>query len=181
VHLTILESRPRFEGAELATNLLTEVSSASEELRLHVCVVPDCAMASIVTATDVLLLGAEYIAANGDICSKMGSLATAICMGKLQPNAKVVVIGDGDKIGPMRPSELPTECHSVDAITKGWSCWTKEALEMVKDKIEIFTDSQEWVPKDLIDVYVTDSGLMDAEQLASYVEDISNMETALFG
>jgi translation initiation factor 2B subunit (eIF-2B alpha/beta/delta family) len=181
VHLTILEYRPRFDGAELATNLLTEVYSASEDLRLHVCVVPDCAMASIVTATNVLLLSADYIAANGNVCSKMGSLAAAICVKKLQPNSKVVIIGDGDKIGPMRPGELSTECHSVDVITKGWSRCTKEALQIVKDKIEIFTDSQEWVPKDLIDVYVTDSGLMDAEQLASYVEDISNLETALFG
>jgi translation initiation factor 2B subunit (eIF-2B alpha/beta/delta family) len=181
VHLTVLDSRPRFDGADLATNLLDWVGEIDAESRLHICVVPDCAVASVVKSIDILLLSADRISANGDVCSRMGSLVASICTKELQPKSKVVVIADGDKIVSPNALEMPTECHSIDSITKSWSRWTKESMEQVKDKVEIFVDSQEWVPKNLIDAYVTDSGLMDAEQVASFAEDMGTLESALFG
>ena len=181
IHLTILESRPRFDGADLATHLLDEAGKINADSRLHICLAPDSAVATVVRSIDIVLLVAERIAADGDVYSRMGSHIVAICAKQTQPEAKVVVLADGDKIVPPNAVERSAERYSIDSITQSWNRWTKEEMKKFQDKIEIVTDSVEWVPKNLIDVYVTESGPMDAEQVASFAEDMGTLESALFG
>jgi methylthioribose-1-phosphate isomerase len=72
LHVWVTETRPYLEGARLAT---WELGNAGIEHTL----LPDSAVASLFAneAIDVVLLGAEWIAANGDTANVVGSHAVA--------------------------------------------------------------------------------------------------------
>jgi len=72
MHVWVTETRPYLEGARLAT---WELTNAGIEHTL----LPDSAVASLLDAEpiDAVLLGAEWIAANGDTANVIGSRAVA--------------------------------------------------------------------------------------------------------
>src|SRR6202012_1926363 len=74
LHLKILESRPRFEGASFALSLLKSTEDESISDRLSIEVAPDCAVAMLARDADVVLLGADRISSAGDVSNKTGSL-----------------------------------------------------------------------------------------------------------
>ena len=87
VQVWVTETRPYLEGARLAT---WELTNAGIEHTL----LPDSAVASLLDAEsiDAVLLGAEWIAANGDTANVIGSRAVAeLAAGALRGPAPVYV------------------------------------------------------------------------------------------
>jgi translation initiation factor 2B subunit (eIF-2B alpha/beta/delta family) len=179
IHVTILESRPRFEGADLATNIFN-MTPADAQHRLKVRVAPDCAVATVAKGVDIVLLGADRISSNGNVSNKMGSLAAVACTKLLQPNAKIVVLSDTDKIIAPNAKQGPIECHPPSELTKHWNSWTKEELDKTDNKVEVLGEWFEWVPKEFIDAYLTEAGIMDAGGVGIFGQEVESLEARLF-
>jgi hypothetical protein len=139
--ITVLESRPRCEGADMAAQILDSISSthAFLEGKVKVRVAPDCAVGSLLSPqglqspgfgtavredehvpVDVLLLGADKIGAKGDVSNKIGSLAAALCARQLSPNTQIIVASETDKITPPTPTgsspDSPRPSESVSQV-----------------------------------------------------------------
>ena len=112
VNLYILESRPLFEGVSLASSLLrsplfseseSESESKSNDRPLHkITILPDTspALARSSSGLQIVLIGADRISSSGAVLNKMGSLPAILTAKFLNPDVKVVVLGETGKIAP---------------------------------------------------------------------------------
>jgi methylthioribose-1-phosphate isomerase len=162
-HLTILESRPRCEGADMAAFIL---SAAADRTRLAVRIVPDCAVGTATRNIDIVLFGADRISSTGDVSNKSGSLAAAICAKQQNKDVAVVVVSDIDKIAPPATEEYEPEYHPSRELSSAWAPDTRNKLEE-QGNVEVFGEWFEWVPAGLVDAYVTELGVLELEDVES--------------
>ncbi|KAF2276902.1 nagb/rpia/CoA transferase-like protein [Westerdykella ornata] len=157
--LTILESRPRFEGADMAARILDEVAKCKSQAknpqsleRLRVRLVPDCAVGSVFAQrkVDVVLLGADRVTKEGDVSNKVGSLG-AVVGGKVlgggrgggggpgggDGGVKVVVVSDADKIVGDGEGGFGDGGHGeVHPAGEVMGAWTQGAREVLGGMLE---------------------------------------------
>ncbi|KAF2021017.1 nagb/rpia/CoA transferase-like protein [Aaosphaeria arxii CBS 175.79] len=187
MHLTVLESRPRFEGADLAASLLeafvkgsSNAGNDGNETKLKVTMAPDCAVGVLVSNIDVVLLGADRITAKGHVLNKIGSLAAAVCARQLNTNAKVVVVSEVDKI-VADESEQPAreeENHPAGELTESYSTHAKRELEA--ERVDVFGEWFEWVPKQFVNCYITNEGVLGHDQISRIGKQIGTLEAQVF-
>ena len=178
----ILESRPRCEGADLASQLLNSLPK-SEHLRLHIRIFPDCAVGPALCGVDFALLGADRISSGGDVSNKIGSLGVAV-MARREAGARVVVISEVDKIvagDGGKKSEIEAhedvEVHPASELTEAWAEeMNTELKEMIHEgTVKVFGEWFEWVPAEYIDAYVTEQGVLgtgDVEEFSRKIEKL---------
>lgn len=128
VGITILESRPRCEGASLAAAIVSALEHsrdeglASSRTAVSITIAPDSHLASLIDSTEpaagiktYLLLGADRITAHGDVLNKTLSLSAAqlarnaggVVEGKgLGQSVPVVVLSEGDKVAGLANREV---------------------------------------------------------------------------
>ena len=184
LHLTILESRPQCEGATMACMVLQQWRGThSEELpsNLRVTLAPDCATAPVAREADIVLLGADRIARSGAVSNKTGSLTAAICARHENPQALVVALSGVEKITATeaQPDDEPCESHSHDDLSGAWGKHVTDALN--NHEIDVRNDWFEWVPRELIDVYVTDEGVKKRDEIVAQAEEVGLLQAGLFG
>ncbi|KAF2647692.1 nagb/rpia/CoA transferase-like protein [Lophiostoma macrostomum CBS 122681] len=224
--ITVLESRPRCEGADMASQILNAISSTHSFLegRVKLRVAPDCAVGSIMSPhglqnpgfggvnedededenedvpVDILLLGADKISAKGDVSNKVGSLAAALCARHLSPNTQIIVASDTDKIAPPthllhsadspKPSESASqvervqhEHHPSEELSATWHKKSRESLGRAErdGTVQVHGEWFEWVPKEYIDVYVTDKGVLDREGVEEVALEVAELSRKIFG
>ncbi|KAF2706243.1 nagb/rpia/CoA transferase-like protein [Pleomassaria siparia CBS 279.74] len=188
IQLTILESRPRFVGPVLAAKLLSQAPRHVHD-RLHIRVAPDCAVAAMAQDVDIVLLGADRISSSssssstGTVLTSMGSLAAVVCTKKLQPLAKIVILTDAENIVAPHEPEWTPEQHPPQELTAAWHPSTKHTLEglQCQANLDVFLECYEEVPRELIDVYLTEHGILDAGGVRRAGEQIGNLEKRFFG
>ncbi|KAF2262750.1 nagb/rpia/CoA transferase-like protein [Lojkania enalia] len=173
--LVILESRPRFEGADMAAQLL---DGLAEKSRLKIEVVPDCAVGTVVGNVDVVLLGADRISSSGNASNKIGSRAAAMCASALDCGIKVIVVSETDKIVAPGKGHGEIEKHPPDEITSAWKSETRNALN---NQVEVFGEWFEWVDANWIDGYLTEKGMLDREQVEEIGKALRELEEKIFG
>ncbi|KAF2003764.1 nagb/rpia/CoA transferase-like protein [Amniculicola lignicola CBS 123094] len=154
--------------------LLLEAGGGSK--RLQIMVAPDAVAARLAQEVDIVLLGADRITSTGDVSNKIGSLTVALgaAHGK---NVQVVVASDVDKIVAPGQDHGPTERHPASEIT---AAWPEHARQALGDKITVFGEWFEWVPSNLIDVYISDEGVLDREKVAEFGKHIALMQQQIF-
>ncbi|KAJ4295536.1 hypothetical protein N0V90_007549 [Kalmusia sp. IMI 367209] len=183
LHLTlhILESRPRFEGADMASQILSSIS-AEARARLRVRIHPDCAVATAAKDADMVLLGADRISAKGDVSNKIGSLAAAICVKAMNPKAQVVVVSDGDKIVAPDAEEGEKEVHPDSEMMEAWGDDTRRevAKRIEGDGVEVFGEWFEWVSAGYVDGYVTEKGTLDTGGVEKAAAEIGELKRQIF-
>lgn len=122
--------------------------------------------------------------------NKIGSLASAVCAKTLSPSTRVVVVSDGDKIAAPGIGHAEVEKHPSSEMTGAWKDETKIGLGFEQDedkakdgtgRVEVFGEWFEWVPKEYVDVYVTETGILDREVVGRMAAAISELEGKLFG
>ncbi|KAK4245123.1 Methylthioribose-1-phosphate isomerase [Corynascus novoguineensis] len=193
--LHILESRPLYEGVSLAGSLAEDLLSTSSASRTHkITLYSDASAALASSAVDLVVLGADRIAASGAVSNKTGSLPAVLSAKHISPRARVVVLGDSDKIGtPGHPEDHVVEDNDDSQISRAWQAEYNSArvrhaattLQNLKSpesrlKLEIRNVFFEWVSADLIDAYVTESGEWTLQQIAEHSSRLEVEEKRFF-
>ncbi|OLL25997.1 Methylthioribose-1-phosphate isomerase [Neolecta irregularis DAH-3] len=142
VRITVLESRPLFEGVKLA-----KILSLDSHENVHIEIASDACVGIFAQRATHVVIGADRISADGDVLNKVGSLGAAI-LGR-RYGAKVVVVSGQDKIVEKKSEE--NEENESSEMTEAWK-YTLPATTRVRNKYF------EWVEADLIDDYVTEGG-----------------------
>jgi len=195
--LRVLESRPLFEGVSLSGSLaedLSSESSSSPAATSHkITLYSDASAALASSDIDVVVLGADRIAASGAVSNKTGSLPAVLSAKHVSPTANVIVLGESDKIAPPgRPEDHVVEDNDPSQISRAWQAEynserVRGATAALRDtqasrvKTEIRNVFFEWVPAGLIDAYVTESGEWTTQQIAQHSERLEAEEKRLFG
>jgi translation initiation factor 2B subunit (eIF-2B alpha/beta/delta family) len=175
-HLTILESRPRCEGADMAAQILSE---ASDRDRLSVRIVPDCAVGHASRNIDIVLLGADCISSKGDVSNKSGSLAAALCAKQQNKDVAVVVVSDIDKIAVPDLEEKMPETHPSRELSSAWAPDTRNKLEELEN-VEVFGEWFEWVPAKFVDSYITELGILELHDVERVAREIHELDEYIF-
>jgi translation initiation factor 2B subunit (eIF-2B alpha/beta/delta family) len=175
-HLTILESRPRCEGADMAAQILLATTNRD---RLSICIVPDCAIGTASRNMDIVLFGADRISSTGDVSNKTGSLAAALCAKQQNPSVIVVVVSDIDKIAAPGLEQHAPESHPSRELSSTWAPDTRNQLEG-KNNVDMFGEWFEWIPARLIDVYVTEFGVLELEDVERVAREIGELDEYIF-
>jgi translation initiation factor 2B subunit (eIF-2B alpha/beta/delta family) len=196
IKLSILESRPLYEGVSAADTILHFTSLYRD--RIHISLAPDSHLSKL--AQDLrypsfLLLGADRISPSGHVSNKMGSSAAAIVIKHLSPETKIVVLSETDKIA--KPSDLEMyerngedsnhelkehspESGDLSEVTKAWNSSDVENL-MQHSNVDIQNIYFEWVHQDLIDFYVTEEGVTSRERIRDISLRNARLEKEIFG
>lgn len=116
--LRILESRPLFEGVTLASSLITQVASVSEEptssflpartskpreaasAKLQITLYTDASAALASQDLDIVVIGADRIAESGAVSNKIGSLPAILSARHVSPQARIVTLSESEKVAP---------------------------------------------------------------------------------
>lgn len=174
--LRMLESRPLFEGASMASSLLSEFESnfpPSSGQHLQISVFTDAGAALAARDVDFVLLGADRISSSGSVSNKTGSLPAVLCTKHMSPEAKILVFSGLEKVAEPgaeddhQPEENdPMEVISpwVDSGVKGVSK-LQEGIRGTKREnsnyiVEVKNVYFEWVDADMIDAFITEEGAL---------------------
>jgi translation initiation factor 2B subunit (eIF-2B alpha/beta/delta family) len=147
ITLTVLESRPLFEGLHLAKSLLpNKPADATIEIAT------DAAGAYFASAADIVLIGSDHInPVNGDVKNKMGSVAVA------RAAKRTLAVSSTDKLGEIEMGEQVEE--NADYEVK--MAWPVDRLDGVRVRNVYF----EWVSGEDVEGYVTERGILGRAEL----------------
>jgi methylthioribose-1-phosphate isomerase len=184
IELRVLESRPKFEGASLATSLLWKVEDGTRSKRenVSITIAPDSHVGYLAKDVDILLLGADRISSSGDVSNKMGSLAAVLCTRALNPCAKVIIVSETDKIATPGAIEDHGEEHNdADEVSSAWDAQTKDGLlGVVKNGLKVENVYFEWIPAKYIDIYVTEEGVVNTARIEDISRNKEKLENEVF-
>lgn len=193
LNVHILESRPLFEGVSLASSLASATTNTSE---VHITIHTDASAALASRGIDVVLLGADRIASSGAVSNKTGSLPAVLSARYVTSGAtraKIVVLSDTDKIALSGSLPHAVEDGGVEPVAAAWTAShrLRVAAESItaaaaqttenKVKVEVRNVSFEWVPAELVDVYVTERGKWTVDDIARHAEGLKAEEERMFG
>lgn len=197
LNLRILESRPLFEGASLASSLLSEFESSfppSSGRHLQIRIYTDAGAALAAKDVDFVLLGADRISTSGSVSNKTGSLPAVLCTKYISPGAKILVFSGLEKVAEPgaeddhQPEENdPMEVISpwVDIGVKGVSklqeCVRGGKEENPNCVVEIKNVYFEWVDASMIDAYITEEGALGASDIQNKALEVKQKVNQYFG
>ncbi|KAM0279734.1 hypothetical protein ACHAQH_004425 [Verticillium albo-atrum] len=174
----VLESRPLFEGAQMASRLVSGVQDSRSERHdiLKATVYSDASAAIASQGVDIVLLGADLISKEGDVSNKTGSLPAVLSARHVSPGAKVVVLSEQEKILPFAAS-TQVEDNDTAELTRAWG---RAGSVGLPGQVEIKNVYFEWVPSDFIDTYVSEDGEMSQEAVAEQAGRVKQEAERLF-
>jgi translation initiation factor 2B subunit (eIF-2B alpha/beta/delta family) len=173
--LRILESRPLFEGASMASSLVSEFKtkfSAQPDRHLKVAVYTDASAAIAADGVDFVLLGADRISSEGWVSNKTGSLPAVLSAKYASPKVKVLVFSQLEKVTGLEPEEDPQiEENQPGELMSSWVSSGANGVKILEDHMSTDPDKSncvvtvkniyfEWVPADLIDAYICEEGTL---------------------
>jgi len=145
------ETRPLLQGSRLTAFELAEAG-------IDVTVICDNMAASLMRAgqVDVVIVGADRVAANGDVCNKIGTYGLA-CLAKMHRIPFIVAcptstldlsLGAGD--------EIPIEQRDPHEVTHGFGRQT------APDGVRVYNPAFDVTPGELVTAVVTERGIVRA-------------------
>ncbi|OAA60494.1 DUF21 and cbs domain containing protein [Niveomyces insectorum RCEF 264] len=209
--LRVLESRPLFEGVSLGASLVQFVedkgadSTGGAAIPVQVTLYTDASAALAAEGVDVVLLGADRIAASGAVSNKTGSLPAVLSAKQQQQQqsagVKVVVLGETEKIAtPGDPHAHVVEDNDPVQVTRAWhsgdnSTRVRSAGDRLDRALATGGDDKsnntavhvrvhniffEWVPPALVDAYVTEQGRWSVEDISRHSAALGEKEARFF-
>ena len=181
--LSVLESRPNFEGVSFINTLLTSLNlnpNISDRLRIEI--VSDASMAMVSRNADYLVLGGDKVLLNGDLCNKMGSLSAAIVAKTVNPKCHVIAAFDTGKITStsFEENHEKTEYNDEAEMVTAWPNGVYEKLQGQRDgnfKVDVKNAYFEWVTAKWIDTYISEQGVLsisDIERLGKLSKELED-------
>lgn len=203
IDLRILESRPLFEGASMAVELASQLSSGDTNglgAKVNITVYPDCAAAIAARDLDLLLIGADRIAGDsGSVNNKIGTLPAVLCARHAAPRtAKIVVLSEHEKVAfPGKEADHATEDNDAAEVTRAWGLSARRGLEKLGQNdsklagaskelksdtvgIEVKNVYFEWLPAELIDSYISEGGQRTVDDIRRRSEHMASQVSRFF-
>lgn len=173
--LRVLESRPMFEGVSLANAL----GSSSN---LSISLWTDASSALAAKDVDIVLLGADRIAECGAVSNKTGSLPAVLSAKHVSPKAKTVIVSESEKVAPAAsPHAHVVEDNEPTQLARGWRAdFNRESVQRSTGTATIRNVVFEWVPPELIHVYVTEQGVWTVDDIRKLSETLGMEVNRLF-
>ena len=165
-------------GKRTNTTSITSPDSSSEddlgfdrfskpliEAGITVILIPDAAVFALMSRVNKVILGTHIVLANGGLIATAGS--KAIAKAAHEHRTPVVVVTGVYKLSPTYPFDFDALIeHGEPGPVLGWD----EDGEYV-DKIDVENPLHDYVPGELVDLYVTNLGGHAPFALASVVEE----------
>ena len=153
------ETRPLLQGSRLTA---WELSRAGVECT----VIADGAIASRLRRGDVgcALVGADRIAANGDVANKLGTYALALAA--RAHGVPLYVLAPSSTIDPATPdgAAIPIELRADEEVT-GW-----RGVRAAADGVAAWNPAFDVTPAELVSAIVTDRGVVPPSQLSRLMD-----------
>ncbi len=166
------ETRPWLQGARL-----TSWELANDGIPVRV--IADSAAPSLMRAGGVgwVIVGADRVAANGDVANKIGTYGLALAAHAL--GVGVMVVAPASTLDPQVPDSdaIPIETRAPDELLS----WQGEALFSEGEGVDAWNPVFDITPAGLVDVLVTDRGVVhhpDAVRLRELMAQTANQELA---
>lgn len=181
--LSVLESRPKFEGVSFV-NTLSEPYRKDPSLlcNVEIEIVSDASIATALAGADYLILGGDKVLPNGNVSNKIGSLAAAMLVKTMNNDCKTVAVFDSGKVG--WAEDVPeTEYNDPGELTEAWPSNVAEQLKDDQAKgfnIQVKNAYFEWVPSGYISRYVTERGQLDENGIGDLAVESRELEKRLF-
>lgn len=153
-HVFLLEGRPLFEGRRSARDL--------HDHGIATTLMVDAAMAEAVSRSDVVVVGADSISADGYLLNKTGTYPLALCCAMLQ--RPLYVLCDSLKFSPQLHTQIPVEEHPG-----------RELLDAdEKEEYRIWNRYFEWTPVETVRAFITERGVFHPDQLSALAGEAEN-------
>ena len=187
VTITILESRPSFEGASFVNALLERFQGDMDILsKLKFEIVSDASVATAVKDSDFVVFGGDKVIPNGDVSNKIGTFSLAAMAKIVNSACKVVALFETSKItGSGFDSEyLAVEENDPEELINSWPLILQSDLYMKESlgaQVKVRNEYFEWVPAKFIDQYITENGIWGVKEIAASASEKEGREKQLFG
>ncbi len=147
LHVWVDETRPYLQGARLTT---WELDQAGVPHTL----IPDMAAGPLMARgeVDVILVGGDRVAANGDTANKIGTYTLAVLAARHGVPFYVVVPLTSVDLGTPDGAAIPIEERAADEVT------TVRGVRVAPAGTEVFNPAFDVTPAELITAIVTDEG-----------------------
>lgn len=195
--LRILESRPLFEGASMASSLISEFQSKfppSSNRQMNLTVYTDASSALAAMGVDIVLLGADRICSSGWVSNKTGSLPAVLSARHVSPNAKVLIFSELEKVAePGAEDSHRTEDNDPTEVITPWQENGVKGVKALEEQlrgahsetanctVEVKNIYFEWVPADLIDAYLSEEGTLDVKAIQQKAQQVKEKAERYFG
>lgn len=175
--IRVLESRPLFEGIKVADAIVSFANESGVET--SVSVFTDASAGIAAQGVDVVIIGADLLDGDGNVCNKTGSLPAVLSARHISPNARVIVLSEKEKILPFEHPEQ--EENDPQEVFDAWERFAPSLKTKSAAQVNVRNVYFEWVTSDLIDDYVTEDGVVSAEGIAECAQDVSRKADRFFG
>jgi methylthioribose-1-phosphate isomerase len=145
-----LETRPLLQGMRITALEMTENG-------VDVTVVTDNMAATLLKSgkIDAVITGADRIAANGDVCNKIGTLMTAICAKRYGIPFYAAAPSSTVDLSIKSGAEIIIEERNAAEITE---MWFRERL--APDGVKVYNPAFDVTDSDLVTAIITDKGIV---------------------
>ncbi|ROV89706.1 hypothetical protein VMCG_10340 [Cytospora schulzeri] len=179
--------------------------------KLQVTLFTDASSALASEDVDVVLIGADRIAESGAVSNKTGSLPAVLSAKHISPGARTVILSESGKVAPPGAAAAHVvEDNGPTQLVRAWTAdfngervrnaagtlpsvpageqehgqshpdvplGNNDAVVQVDIRNVLF----EWVPPELVDVYVTEQGLWTVADIQKHSETLGIEEERFFG
>ncbi|PMD41944.1 nagb/rpia/CoA transferase-like protein [Hyaloscypha variabilis F] len=187
VKITVLESRPSFEGVAFVNNLLASFKEDEAfHSRLRIEIVSDASIATVFNDAHFLVFGGDKVLPNGDVSNKIGTLVAAILSEEMNPGCKVLALFTTNKItsAGFDSEHRNVEYNDPKELTDAWPESYRQQLKENQEngyQVEVKNAYFEWVRLGRIDQHITEVGLLEAEDIARLAKESEELENRIFG
>ncbi|MEO0080569.1 MAG: S-methyl-5-thioribose-1-phosphate isomerase [candidate division WOR-3 bacterium] len=143
----VCETRPLFQGARLTTLELLRA-------RIPCTLIPDSAAASVIEKCDLVLVGADRIARNGDTANKVGTKMLALLAKEAGRPFYVVAPSSSFDPRARTGADIEIEERPADEVIR---CGRSR---VAPDKVRVFNPAFDITPAQLITAFITDKGVV---------------------
>ncbi len=162
------ETRPRLQGARLTAWELVKAGIPAK-------LIPDSVAATLIRdgKIDCVILGGDRVAANGDVCNKIGTfMLSVICHHYGVPFYSAVPVSTIDFDTPTG-ADIPIEERSADEVK------TIEGVTIAPKEIEVFNPAFDVTPHQFVTGIITERGILRppyAHHIAQLKQEIYEKE-----
>ena len=187
IKLSVLESRPNFEGVSFVNNLLGSLDKNPNILaKLKIEIVSDASVASVIQHADYLLIGGDKVIQDGNVSNKIGSLPAAILAKNLNPKCTVVALFETSKIvySDFNSGHSKTEYNDASEVVSAWPAKELSGLEEKRSlgfHLEVKNAYFDWIPPQYIDTYISEEGVLSVQDISTLSSNSKELEEKLFG
>lgn len=186
ISLSVLESRPNFEGVSFVNGLLSSLKHHPDITNtLQIEIVSDASMGMATRNADYLVLGGDKVLPNGDISNKIGSLSMAIVAKAVNPKCHIIATFDTSKItassfeGHNARGEDNSELEMISAWPKGLF----EEIQVQQNlnfRVEVKNAYFEWVPAKWINTYISEEGVLSVADIEMIGKQSKELEDNVY-